>query len=183
MMPEINVPIPAGKISFVRDQIGVPRRECGLLVLAGAFRVTVAYCVDAFERETRDRDPAFVMTCGLAFCDVFGPDEFEKSEGRRYATEHLVASPLTVRVYVGQTVLKAVYTVLSKRSPRELRALHVPQRLISVFRAVRKQTVSRSNPYRAERCSVSAQARRTYNEAIASGKSREEAVVACRAVQ
>lgn len=169
-MPEIQIPIPSGKISFARALVD------------DEYRMTVAYRADGFEREAPERDPAFIVACGLAFCDTFGPDEFQRSEGRKVATQHLDGS-LVVRLYVGQTVLEAVYAALAKRSPRELRALHVPRRLISFFRAMRKRPAFRPNPKRASRHTVSMKARRIYSAAIRNGKCHEDAVAECRAAK
>ena len=190
------------KISFVRDEIDAgahpvvaltvlpftrsdlplrnPQFKRRVMLAPCCYRMTVAYRTDAVEREAPERDPAFVVTCGLAFCDAFGSDTFTQEEGRAHATEHLKDSPFTVRVYVGQQVLAAVYTALAKRTPSQLRALHVPRRLIPTIRRMRRMPLPEASPKRVERQTHSRSARRLYNSLVASGKTREEAIALCK---
>jgi hypothetical protein len=88
--------------------------------------------------------------------------------------------PVEVRVYVGQTLLAALYTALAKKSPGMLRSLHVPQRMVSLLRALRKQKTSVSKRMKSGKAGKTSVARRTYNSAIAEGKNRDEAIAAAR---
>lgn len=181
----MRVEFPEGKIGFVRDRLEVSKRVCGESLLTHAFRMTVAYRVLASEQEDAARDPAFVVQCGLAFWDVFNSDTpYTNAEGRKWAVDHLHEdrlNGLVVRVYVGQTILAAVYAALSKQPSARLRHLHVPQRLNHVFHAMRKRPVVPLCATYKERESIVAKvARGIYNQAIAGGKTRDEAIALCR---
>jgi len=189
---DLNMVLPGSKIRFMRDELHAAPRPVTMIVkdvkgdktrrylLPRCFRLTVAYEPVAVERKAKDRDPAFVVRCGLAFCDVFGPDAFTKNEGRKTALKHLAESPVEVRLYVGQTVLATVYAALAKKSPGVLRKLHVPQRMIPLFRALRKQKQAAPPARCTERSRTSRFARQTYNDAITHGMSRDEAIALCR---
>ncbi len=174
-MSEMSVTFPNGKISFARDELSLMRHGRA----PRFYRATVAYRTDAVEREDRDRDPAFVLACGLAFNNVFSADECAKSEGRKFAVKHLLDRPLIVRLYVGQTVLSAVYAALAKLPAREMLG-YVPRRLVAVFQAMRKVKKSPPAPARAKRQVSSRQARSQYAKLRAAGHSHEKAVAMCR---